>query len=203
MVPKGKGDSPKGVSLEEVLPGVLAILKRSRAFVTVADLAEQAGASVNMVRKALQVASIVFTEAPCPQGYVLELDWTPRGAIAGARLGSSFMPEVKTAGPVAYEMGRVEADAVARVASTYLASPKVLPPENPDVKLLVARFPALFAQSTTGSGIVPNPSLLALAGQIRKYASLGKLPTAVELAVGTVAFKSELSLNTCAEVQPV
>jgi hypothetical protein len=155
-----------------------------------------------MVRKALQIASIVMTEAPCPQGYYLELEWTPKGAIAAARLAFPNFEGISSPGPVAYEMNRSDAEIVARVASTYLATPRAMPPESPDVRALIGRFPALFSPSASGNGIVPSPSLLILAEQIRRHGALGRLPLLVTTPACKISFKGDLIPGNGVEVQP-
>jgi hypothetical protein len=203
MIPNGNSQGKGGkASLDDVIQCVLAALKRSRGFVAVADLAEQAGASLAVVRKALQAVSTVLTETPCPQGYFLELEWTAKGAIAAACLGFALLTTKDAGSLVAYEMGHSDAEAVARVACAYIASPRVLSPDNSDVQVLLARFPALLTRSASGNGIVPDPSLLLLAEQVRRYGSLGKLPPVIQIPVGTVTFKGELLANKMAEVQP-
>jgi len=188
--------------LETVVRRVLATLKRFREGASVSDLVEYVGASRQAIRHALQVISAAMTEMPCPQGYSLSLDWTPRGSIAGAKLEPPQGIGAPSAGPASYAMDRADAEAVLRVMATYLANPRALPQDQGDALYLIDRFPALLSPPATGTGVVPSPSLLILAGEIRRHGVLGRLPSSVTTPAATVTFKTDVTLANFPGVQP-
>ncbi len=192
------------VPLDACVGKILDCLKDLPRGETVEGLASCAGVPAATVRKVLGIISEVtskvaslFAGNPGAKVHLL-LTRSPKGTIIAARF------EVTSPGPVendaktvpdtgqkpTYSMGPADVTEIQRVWKLYKATGRAFRHEEATrLNPLCDKFPYLFTLNAAKTGILPTMALFTVAKTIEQYASLGRLPEAIETPVAVITFE--------------
>ncbi len=211
QVPSPARTQPKAkVPLDVLVGNVLNYLKNQPSGETVEDLAANMEVPAANIRKILGIIATVtskvaplFLDNPGAKVHLL-LTRSPKGAITAARF------EVAPPGPVegdagtkgnaepgslpgqkpTYTMGPADVTEIQRVWKLYKATGRAFRHEEATrLNPLCEKFPYLFTFNAAKTGILPTMALFTVAKTIEEYASLGRLPDAIETAVAIITFE--------------
>ncbi len=199
---RGKANVP----LDVLVGNVLDYLKDQPSGETVEDLAANMEVPAANIRKILSIiATITSKVAPlfldnAGAKVHLLLTRSPKGSITAARF------EVAPLGPVednaepgslpgqkpTYTMGPADITEIQRVWKLYKATGRAFRHEEATrLNPLCEKFPYLFTLNAAKSGILPTMALFTVARTLDEYASLGRLPDAIETPVAVIIFEGE------------
>ncbi len=198
------------VPLDVLVGKVLDYLKNQPSGETVEDLAAKMELPAANIRKILSIIATVtskiaplFLDNPGAKVHLL-LTRSPKGAITAARF------EVAPLGPVegdagaegnaepgslpgqkpTYTMGPADVTEIQRVWKLYKATGRAFRHEEATrLNPLCEKFPYLFTLNAAKTGILPTMALFTVARTLDEYASLGRLPGAIETPVAVIIFE--------------
>ncbi len=198
------------VPLDALAGNVLDYLKNQPSGETVEDLAANMEVPAANIRKILSIiATITSKVAPlfldnAGAKVHLLLTRSPKGTITAARF------EVAPPGPVegdagtednaepgslpgqkpTYTMGPADVTEIQRVWKLYKATGRAFRHEEATrLNPLCEKFPYLFTLNAAKTGILPTMALFTIARTLDEYASLGRLPDAIETPVAVIYFE--------------
>ncbi len=202
--PRQNSASKLKVPLDILVGKVLDYLRDQPRGETVEDLASNVGIPVATVRKILGIIAVVtskaaplFRENPGAKVHLL-LTRSPKGTMIAARFEVASAgaieekpePETITGQKTTYSMGPADVTEIQRVWKLYKATGRAFRHEEATrLTPLCERFPSLFTLNATKTGILPTMALFTVARTLDEYASLGRLPGAIETPVAIITFE--------------
>jgi hypothetical protein len=197
------------VHLESFIEQTLDYLRDCPYGATVQEIGDITGMLAPTVRKVLAIIAIVTSKVGFliggNQGSIVRLLLThsPKGAITAACLEvkalipapevkEKFTPDTDKASKPRYVMGPGDMAEVQRAWKLYKATCKAFR-GNQAARLTPTRdrFPCLFTNDATRTGLLPTMALFAVARAIGEYATLGRLPGPIETPGATITFEGD------------
>ncbi len=208
--PQQKLGTKAKVPLDLLVGQVLDYLRDHPRGETVEDLAANIEVPAANIRKILGIIATVtskvaplFLDNPGAKVHLL-LTRSPKGTITAVRF------EVAPPGPVeadagtedyaepeslpgqkpTYTMGPADVTEIQRVWKLYKATGRAFRHEEATrLNPLCEKFPYLFTLNAARTGILPTMALFTVARTLDEYASLGRLPDAIETPVAIITFE--------------
>ncbi len=207
LVESPQNPKPKRKATLEIFVGdILDYLRDHPNGATVQELASIKQIPPATVRKVLEIIALVMSKVIplyAKHGGVkirLLLTRSPNGKITAVRIevvtrelpeeGSDIEgdPNQKPT----YTMGPADMAEVQRAWKVYQATGRAFRHDDAArLAPLCERYPGLFTQNATKTGLLPTMTLFTVARTLEQYASLGRLPGIIDTAVAVITFEGE------------
>lgn len=197
------------VHLESFIAQTLDYLRDCPYGATVQEIGDVTGMQAPTVRKVLAIIAIVTSKVEPliggNQGSTVRflLTRSPKGAITAACIGiGTYVPDPEVreksspgtdqASKPRYVMSPSDMAEIQRAWKLYKATCKAFRGDQAArLALTRERFPCLFTNDATGTGLLPTMALFAVARAIGEYATLGRLPGPIETPGATITFEGD------------